>query len=200
MKEQLLEIFQRIKYCEGCALFKTRTKVVFNGVPANKPLILLGEAPGGHEDTISGIPFSGQAGRYLTNFLEWISIDREKCYITNTVKCRPTKFSKRPRYGNYINRKPTAKEINSCYHFLMEEMNVLKSQIIVTLGNIPLRIFFKKLQLKEIHGIPINFKDRIIFPLYHPASVIYNGNSKEIIYKEDLKKLRIFLKEHNEYL
>ncbi|AMP20686.1 hypothetical protein AZF37_05385 [endosymbiont 'TC1' of Trimyema compressum] len=199
MEEQLLEIFQRIENCEGCTLFKTRTKVVFNGVPAKKPLILLGEAPGGHEDTISGIPFSGQAGQYLTNFLEGVSIDRDKCYITNAVKCRPTKFSKRPRYGNYANRKPTAGEINSCYHFLKEEMEALGSRIIVTLGIVPFQIFSKKLQLKEVHGTPIDFEDKIVFPLYHPASVIYNGSLKEI-YEEDLRKLRIFLEEHNEYL
>lgn len=199
MEEKLLDIFQRIENCERCTLFKTRTKVVFNGVPAKKPLILLGEAPGGHEDTISGVPFSGQAGQYLTNFLEELSINRDKYYITNAVKCRPTKPSKKPKYGNYANRKPTAREISSCNHFLKEEIEVLESQIIVTLGIVPLQIFSKKLQLKEVHGTSIDFDDKIIFPLYHPASVIYNDSLEEI-YKKDLGKLRIFLEEHNEYL
>lgn len=199
MKEQLLDIFKRIKNCEKCTLFKTRTKIVFNGIPKNNPIILLGEAPGGHEDTVSGTPFSGQSGYYLNNFLKAVSIDRDKCYVTNVVKCRPTKFSKRPRYGNYANRKPTAREINCCYSFLKEEIDILRSQIIITLGIIPLQIFFRNINLKEVHGIPINFENRIIFPLYHPASVIYNTSLNKI-YKEDLKKLRIFLEEHNEYL
>ena len=199
MESQLLDIFKRIEKCEGCTLFETRTKVVFNGVPAAKPLILLGEAPGGHEDTVSGVPFSGQAGQDLTNFLEGVSIDRDKCYITNAVKCRPTKPSKRPRYGNFANRKPTAGEIKCCHHFLEEEIDVLGSQIIVTLGIVPLQVFSKKLQLKEVHGTPIAYEDKIIFPLYHPASVIYNSSLKET-YEEDLRKLKTFLEEHNEYL
>lgn len=199
MEEQLLDLFDHVKNCKDCDLYKTRTQVVFNGVPAYKPLILLGEAPGGHEDTVSGVPFSGQAGQDLTNFLEGVSIDRDKCYITNAVKCRPTKPSKRPRYGQYANRKPTAGEIKSCHHFLEEEIEVLGSKIIVTLGIVPLQVFSKKLQLKEVHGTPVPYGEKIIFPLYHPASVIYNSGLK-VTYEEDLKKLKQFLEAHDDYL
>lgn len=189
-------IFEEIKGCKNCSLSETRTQVVFDGVPNDKPLFLVGEAPGGHEDVISGKPFSGQAGEQLTEFLTYVDIDRKNCYITNMVKCRPTKESSRPRYGKYANRKPTRKEMKACHPYFIEEMKDLDPKIIVTLGGVPLSMFTKE-ALGEVHGTPLSIDGRIVFPLYHPASVIYNRNLRDT-YLSDLIKLKEYIKT-NEY-
>ena len=52
--------------------------------------ILLGEAPGLSE-TIEGRPFVGASGLELQRALDALSIRRNTCHITNTIRCRPPK-------------------------------------------------------------------------------------------------------------
>lgn len=195
--KSLDEIFVEIEKCQLCSLRETRTNVVFDGIPKERPLFLVGEAPGGHEDVISGKPFSGQAGGYLTEFLDSIGLLKENCYITNMVKCRPTKESKKPRYGNYANRKPTSGEVKTCHQYFCAELDVLRPQIIVTLGGVPLGALSKEYKLGEVHGTPLEIAgyEAIVFPLYHPASVIYNQKLRSV-YQDDLIKLKEFLQKH----
>ena len=74
--------------CRGCALWETRTNVVFGDGAQDAEILLIGEGPGQREDE-QGIPFVGPAGQLLDDMLAMIGLDRTKVYITNTVKCRP---------------------------------------------------------------------------------------------------------------
>ena len=89
--------------CERCELAATRTKVAFwRGNPEAR-LILIGEAPGEHEDK-SGRPFTGPAGRLLDAALRSAGLDpAEDVWIANQLGCRPP-----------ANRKPTHDELRIC--------------------------------------------------------------------------------------
>ncbi|GFN35180.1 uracil-DNA glycosylase [Tepidimicrobium xylanilyticum] len=170
-------------------------KIIIGDGNLNSTIMLLGEAPGGKEIEI-GKPFVGQAGKHFQEFLDVLNIKREDVYITNSVKYRPTKIN--PKTNRISNRTPTVKEIDDFRDYIYEEISIITPKIIVTLGNIPLRLIFKNdIKIGEVHGKlmekEINNRNYKIFPLYHPAAIIYNRDLKDI-YMEDLIKLKKELK------
>lgn len=185
MSDSIDLIFFDIKECRDCELHSTRTLIVRDKeFLASPSIVIIGEAPGGHEDTVSGVPFTGQAGENLNRFLSLVKLKKEEIYITNLVKCRPTKESKRPRYGNYANRTPKSGEIKVCKKFLQRELELLNPKYIVTLGAVPLKYFTNE-GIKDVHGTVIKGN---VFPLYHPGSITYNRDLLKT-YEEDLSKL-----------
>lgn len=166
-------------------------KLVLGYGNSNSKIVIIGEAPGKKEVELEK-PFVGAAGKYLDEFLEILDIDREDIYITNTVKYRPTKKSKKT--GNKINRPPKKKEINKFLSYLYREINLIDPIMIVTLGNVPLRAVVKNdIKIGDNHGKLIKKKilNKMynIYPLYHPAAIIYNRSLKEN-YIEDLERLK----------
>ena len=69
-----------------------RRPVPPEGSPAAR-VALVGEAPGETEER-QGRPFIGQAGRLLERELEAVGIARADLWISNVVKCRPTRGRK----------------------------------------------------------------------------------------------------------
>ncbi|CCJ32802.1 uracil-DNA glycosylase [Caloramator australicus] len=171
-------------------------KVVFGEGAKNAKIMLIGEAPGRFEEKI-GRPFVGQAGKNLDEFLNILGLNRDDLYITNVVKFRPTK--KDAKTQRLSNRAPNKKEIELSKEFLIKEIEFIKPKIIVTLGNVPLKaLLYDKASIGEYHGKLVNLDNKKIFPLYHPASIIYNRSLYDV-YLEDLKKLRKVL-EGEEYI
>ncbi|MCT4618153.1 MAG: uracil-DNA glycosylase [Marinisporobacter sp.] len=169
-------------------------EIVLGNGSVQSRLILIGEAPGAKE-VEAKLPFVGQAGKHLEEFLNILELDRKELYITNTVKFRPTRISSKT--GGKINRAPSKKEIENFKEYLFDEIEIIQPQVIVTLGNVPLKTITRneKDKIGDLHGnaIKVNIKNREynVFPLYHPAAVIYRRELKDI-YMEDLKKLKKF--------
>lgn len=162
--------------------------LVFGEGKKNPDILLIGEAPG-EQEVLQGKPFVGKAGKNLSQFLETVGLCREDVYITNVVKFRPTK---RSQAGRTVNRPPTRQEIAFFTPYLMREVRLLRPRLIVTLGNVALGAFLS-CTIGEAHGElrQAMAEEEVfpIFPLYHPASVIYNPSLKQI-YHEDLLSLR----------
>ena len=78
----------RPRGCVRCRLAETRTQVVFGSGNPDAELMLVGEAPGFHEDQ-GGLPFAGQAGELLERLLAGIGLARDEVYLANVLKCRP---------------------------------------------------------------------------------------------------------------
>lgn len=156
----------------------------------NSKIMLIGEAPGANEVKLKE-PFVGKAGKTLNSFLKMLSLERENCYITNAVKYRPTSQGIR----GLKNRTPKKEEVFDFSTFLKEELEIVNPEIIITLGRIPLLSidYLYRLNITEcmndIHGKEIKIQNAIVFPLYHPAAIIYN---KQLIdsYNNDIIKLK----------
>lgn len=166
-------------------------KIVLGHGNLNSAVILIGEAPGSKEVELNK-PFVGQAGKNFDEFLEILEIDREKVYITNVVKYRPTKKSSKTE--GVVNRTPTKKEIEFFKEYLLEEIDIIRPNIIVTLGNTPLKALFQEEhKISEVHGTLFNISINEIYynvcPLYHPAAVIYRRELRKV-YIDDLNKLK----------
>ncbi len=171
--------------------------LVFGEGPDNAPpLLLVGEAPGEQEQKLRR-PFVGKAGKNLTEFLDAVALSREDIFITNVVKRRPTRISSA---GRVVNRPPNREELKAFTPFLLEEIGLVCPGAVVTLGNVPLQALMgEKTVIGDCHGtwqrvtLP-NGQSFPLFPLYHPAAVIYNRSLTEV-YRRDVQTLYDTMKE-----
>ncbi len=158
-------------------------------------LLLIGEAPGKDEVRLSR-PFVGKAGKNLSEFLDVLGIHREFIYITNVIKYRLSKAS--PKTGKPVNRPATTKEIKENRPYLFKEISGIQPKYIITLGNVPLRAVYgdDSINIGAVHGkvqeIEIDEQLYQLYPLYHPASIIYNRSLTEV-YMKDIKNLKEIL-------
>jgi DNA polymerase len=166
----------QVRGCRRCGLCEARTQTVFGDGSRNAPLLFVGEGPGRDED-LQGIPFVGAAGQLLTRMINAMQFDRSEVYIANIVKCRP------PR-----NRMPEPAEAQACLPYLRRQIALLRPQVIVTLGAIPLQFLLGKSGITrergawtEYHGIPA-------MPTYHPAYLLRAPDHKRETW-EDLKQV-----------
>lgn len=179
--------------------FGETVALVFGDGDVDSRIVLVGEAPGKAE-VEQGKPFVGQAGKNLEEFINILGIAREDLYITNVVKFRPFRVS--PDTGRESNRTPNKDEIRISTDFIERELSAIQPELVVSLGNIALRCILKdeKTTIGVMHGNPINVKfagtEFVLFPLYHPASIIYNRGLRDV-YLQDLHKLRSYLKKQN---
>ena len=162
--------------------------LVFGKGNPNSKIMFIGEAPGEKED-LQGIPFVGRAGLELDKMLRKINLSLDECYIANILKYRPPK-----------NRDPNSKEILEHTPYLIEQIKIINPKILITLGNYSTKFVladFKEENMKNVSGITnhrgkpkkINFKDGknfIVFPIYHPAAMLYRPNLREV-FEEDFK-------------
>lgn len=168
--------------CEKCQLSKTRTHVVF-GTGSTSPLVMvIGEGPGFNEDQ-EGIPFVGQAGRFLDKWLESIHLSRdENAYICNVIKCRPPE-----------NRDPMDEEIEACQDYLIQQINLLKPKAILGLGRFACQFLFgSDSKITKDHGLLKMYRGIPAICTFHPAAVLRNLDLKRPVWS-DLKKLAAFL-------
>ena len=168
-------------------------RIIVHGEGNPKPVVvLIGEAPGEKEELLRR-PFVGKAGENLNEFLQLSGIERESLYITNAVKFRPTAVGKS---GKSVNRKPTQAEIGAFRPILLEEIRLLSPKLVVTLGNVPLgAVRNEKQSIGEVHGRFLPMERYSLYPMYHPASVIYNRSLREV-YIEDVKRLGAWLRQN----
>ena len=132
--------------------------------------------------------------------MEILELKREEIYITNVVKFRPYRINRKTQ--RISNRPPTREEIKISEPFLKKELEILDPKLLVSLGNVPLKCLTgcETATIGKYHGKPldINFtgKTMVLFPLYHPASIIYRAELK-LVYLEDLRKLKEYLHYNN---
>ncbi len=163
------------------------------------PVMLVGEAPG-EQETLQGRPFVGKAGKNLEGFLQALGLRREEIYISNVVKVRPVKVSAR---GSVSNRPPNREEILLFTPWLYREILLVKPRRLVTLGNVALKALAgPQAVIGAYHGRETACQVREggqtaefpLFPLYHPASIIYNRSLTKV-YAEDLGVLAQTMRE-----
>ena len=150
--------------CRRCKLYKTRTSIVFGEGSLQAKLVFIGEGPGEAEDK-AGRPFVGEAGRLLTRIIEkGMGLKRSDVYICNVVKCRPP--------GN---RDPERDEINTCIPFLKQQLNIIKPDVICTLGRIAAQqLIGEDFKITAERGKWRSFMDIPLMPTYHPAYILRN--------------------------
>lgn len=183
-RERLEDIAAEVQACTLCELHRSATHGVPGEGNADARIMLIGEAPGWHEDQ-QGRPFVGNSGKFLSELLEQAGLRREDVFITNVVKHRPP--------GN---RDPLPDEIMACARYLERQVAIIDPDVVVTLGRFSMAKFFPGERISRIHGEPREIGGRLVVPMYHPAAALHNGSLKGAI-EEDFRKLPRILAERD---
>jgi uracil-DNA glycosylase family 4 len=147
--------------CTRCRLANGRTQVVFGVGDPHAELMLVGEAPGFHEDR-QGEPFVGRSGQLLDRMLRGIGLSRDSVYITNVVLCRPP--------GN---RDPQPDEIDACRGYLDEQIRLVDPKVVLTLGNFASKTLLETTTgITRLRGRTYPFQGRTLVPTFHPAAAL----------------------------
>lgn len=185
MEQELEQVKQACQTCQKCPLGQTRTHIVFSDGRPNHKIMLIGEAPGFHEDQ-TGKPFVGRAGQLLDKILESVGLSREKdVYICNTLKCRPPN-----------NRDPLPAEKAACRAYLDAQLAILKPRIIILCGRVALTSFLTESKsISKIRGQwfdgPYGSK---MMPIFHPSYLLRNpsavhGSPKWLMW-QDIREIK----------
>lgn len=175
--------------CRRCELCETRTNVVFGSGNPNADVLVLGEAPGREEDE-AGVPFIGDSGDILEDFLKAVCWDREQdVYITNTAACRPTQEVRGEDGKMRIeNRPPSRSEREACRSRLLETIYIVDPLLIIAVGKVPAAALLGKVSTVEnMHGklyaavlegrhVPIRYT---VMPVYHTAFLLRTFDRRE---------------------
>jgi len=169
-------------------------RVVPPSGPIPARLMIIGEAPGADEE-IKGIPFVGASGLELDKMLGIAGISRAECFVTNVARERPpsndidhfihwnkTKIPSgfTPFRGAHVSR-----EIREGAKQLVTEIEAVKPNIIVALGNTPLWALTGNWGITKWRGSMLSvggdqFLPNVpagsikLIPTIHPAAVLYD--------------------------
>ncbi|MBI4295659.1 MAG: uracil-DNA glycosylase [Chloroflexi bacterium] len=171
----LTELYNEIKACQRCALYKYANRAVPGEGPEDTRIMFIGEAPGWHEDQ-QGRPFVGPAGQFLEKLLASIGFRRDQVYITNVIKHRPPD-----------NRDPLPSEIQACRPWLERQIELIRPKMIVTLGRYSMAMFFPNRSISQIHGTAVRRDGVIYFAMYHPAAALHQANLRATLEADMLK-------------
>lgn len=171
--ESLESLRAALGECGSCTLAETRGRVVFGSGDPHARVMLIGEAPGRNED-LTGEPFVGAAGKLLDELLGVAGLSRDEIYISNVLKCRPP-----------ANRDPKPAEIAACAPVLAEQVRLVDPDVIVTLGNFATRFMLGTRDgITTLHGRSTVLDGRTVFPVYHPAAVIYDRGKRDALFAD----------------
>ncbi|OGC38882.1 hypothetical protein A3K42_01930 [candidate division WWE3 bacterium RBG_13_37_7] len=180
--ETMKQIEINIKNCAKCRLCKTAKNPVPGEGSINSEIVFIGEAPGATEDA-TGRPFVGRAGALLTALLKEIGLKREDVWIGNIIKHRPPD-----------NRDPLPDEIAACEPYLTMQLKMINPFLVVTLGRFGMSHFYKDGKITRDHGHLVRVNGYNVYPIYHPAAALRNGDMLRTL-KTDFLKIPQVLKD-----
>ncbi|MBF0564336.1 MAG: uracil-DNA glycosylase [Nitrospirae bacterium] len=180
-KEKLLVgICEDIGECTRCRLHEQRQHIVFGEGSADTRLMFVGEAPGGDED-VQARPFVGRAGKLLTSLINRLGLSREEVYIANIVKCRPPD-----------NRNPLDDEIATCVGFLERQIDVIKPEVIMSLGNVATKILLKTERgITGVRGKFFDYRGIKVMPTFHPSYLLRDPSKKWLTWDDATTVLKL---------
>ncbi len=173
LREHIERLALQVSKCEKCDLALKRERAIPGEGPLDAEIFLVGQAPFDSEQK-NGRPFWGVTGSFLRYFLGRAEVNFYDCWRTNLLKC-PL-----PRYG-----RPKWRQVNACLPYLEEELKLIGPKIIVPLGKWAtkglLSLFGiprpeKNSMIPEMFGEALYAGNYIIFPLPHPASLVYRSS------------------------
>ncbi|HET9581192.1 MAG TPA: uracil-DNA glycosylase [Gemmatimonadota bacterium] len=175
------DLRREVLACTRCELHRTRTQGVFgSGTPVSR-FMVVGEAPGFHEDQ-QGEAFVGRAGQLLTKILEAIGLNREEVFITNILKSRPP--------GN---ADPAPHQVQACLPYLERQIELVRPLVILTLGRHAARTLLGvDGAMAALRGRVFEFRGVPLVATYHPAALLRNPQLKRPTWEDVQLARRVY--------
>lgn len=190
--QTLEELKKVVNEFDGCNLKKMATNTVFADGNPQSQIMVIGEAPGNHED-LSGVPFCGDSGQMLDDMLRSINLKRsEHYYITNVIFWRPP--------GN---RRPTDEELSICRPFVERHIELFKPKIIVIVGATAMSALLDIDEpITKIRGQIIDYAPQFltqaskIMTIFHPSFLMRQSIKKKLAW-QDMLALENFIQNNS---
>jgi DNA polymerase len=172
--DTLERVLRDLGDCQRCPLCEGRKNIVFGSGDPHADLLILGEAPGEHED-LEGVPFVGKAGEMLDRMLSRVlKLRRDQVYVVNVVKCRP------PR-----NRDPHPEEREACSTFLRRQIFCVSPKMILVLGGVAYRALFGASEgIGRVRGQWKVWNNLPVMATYHPSFICRASGNQELEIKK----------------
>jgi uracil-DNA glycosylase len=156
-----------LRACRRCGAMHP-PPVVGNAVLSS--MLLVGQAPGDKEPAL-GRPFAWTAGRQLFKWFEGLGMSeaqfRARVYMAAVCRCFP---GKRPKGGDRV---PAPEEIAACSSWLQREIELLRPQLIVPVGQLAISQFLPPRPLLDQIGyarqVTLGRRTLDVIPLPHPS-------------------------------
>lgn len=186
--KNLAELRKAVENFDGCNLKKMATNTVFCDGNSNSKIMVIGEAPGNHED-LQGIPFCGDSGKVLDDMFRAINLTRqENLYITNVIFWRPP--------GN---RRPTEEELAICRPFVERHIELMNPEVLVLVGATSMSAVLGITEpVSNIRGKFMDFAPKFLsqkiktFTIFHPSYLMRQPMKKKVAW-QDMLALEKFL-------
>lgn len=184
--DQLANLYQQLESQAETLPLATRPSDIVPGEGnPEAEIMFIGEAPGFNEAQ-QRRPFVGRSGQLFRQTLTDVGIPVPTVYISNIVKVRPPD-----------NRDPLPNEILAFKPYLDQEIEIIRPELVVTLGRYSMAKFLPEARISGVHGRlhRLKWHDRIMYilPMYHPAAALRSTNMKDSFTK-DFQKLPSVLK------
>lgn len=181
-----MNLSEDMAQCRRCGLHRQRHHVVVGRGSQYADVMITGEAPGKQEDQ-TGMGFQGSAGKIFDEMLRYLGLARDSIWLNNAVRCRPTNDGKK-------NRPPTQDEILTCRPWLTDDLQRVNPRVIITLGQTAFYSITGQAPLSQFRGQLWPHHSPPVYPLFHPAYLIYKQSALHD-YARDLQRLRRILLE-----
>ncbi len=182
-KEELNKLEKKMAKDDSLPL--QESNLVFGEGDPETDILFIGEGPGFHEDRAER-PFVGRAGQLLDKLIKGNDWSRENIYITNILKRRPPN-----------NRDPLPEEIEAYKPYLKLQIRIINPKIIVPLGRFAMNYFLPDAKISRDQGKAFWLKDKLIFPIYHPAAGLRNSSVLDSTW-ESFEKLKKVVEKYDE--
>lgn len=188
-QESLDALNYQIRTCKRCSLSDTRKHALTGEGNIDACIMFIALSPGVKEDSQNRM-FIGPSGQVFNKLLHAAGVDRDLVFMSNLIKCMLPK-----------NRKPKMDEIDLCSQFINKEISIIHPEVLVPLGYYATRTILTKYHANppaarndfvEVYGKLHFSDDQKIFPIPHPASLLYNP-SFEPDTIEQYKELKTFM-------
>lgn len=182
--------------CNECKIACANRKTYASGNTNASVMIILDQA----EDNEVINPFESEAGKYLLESLEQLSVYEDDLFVMNAINCYPHR-------DNGEKRPPTKKERTNCRHFLDYAIKAVDPLLIIALGGVAVNTINEeigKVGIKQVRGQWFYYKGVPVMPTFHPnffTEVEEWGseelsNSYKLQYEADLKESIDYMNEN----
>lgn len=132
-QKDLENLYSEWSNCQKCELSNLRTRIVFGHGDPDADLVVVGMGPGENEDN-EGIPFIGESGMIINDYLSEIKFPRDEIFFMNIVQCRPFSVVKSGGRARQENRDPSQPEREACRPFWQEMLYIVDPLLVVAMG------------------------------------------------------------------
>lgn len=187
-KEEALDaLYRKWEGCTKCKLSELRNRIVFGSGNSDADIFVIGIGPGKEEDE-SGMPFVGESGGVVNDYIATIKASRNEFFFANIVQCRPYSLvedfkTKRKREEN---RDPSLTEKTACRPLWQKMVYIVDPLLIIAMGKPTITEVSNKrsVSMTDSHGLieacsidgvfgPVIYP---VMTMWHPAYLLRSGN------------------------